>query len=258
VRRLVIGAICAVIVAIVVACATQTSSTCATLFFADPCYDGPDGSLNVGACRAGTRGCDGGACENQIVPTAETCDGIDNDCNGVVDDVDGSVDGAYHGVAYDCIVPDAAKNSACAFGRAACAEGAFACEPIAQPGQYGEECNGIDDDCNGTPDDQLNHMAHCTLPADAAAEGGCRSNARFQCEGGVLSCQPALPVSESSNNGTNPAACDGIDNDCDGTTDPQGFAYCSAFCQVDLAGCPKIITGTCLFGTCNCCCGGAC
>jgi hypothetical protein len=56
-----------------------------------PCYSGPQGTANVGVCRAGARICnqDGtglGACEGEVLPTAETCDGRDNNCDGTVDE----------------------------------------------------------------------------------------------------------------------------------------------------------------------------
>jgi hypothetical protein len=54
------------------------------------CYDGPAGTLNVGACRAGTRSCESGAlspCEGAVLPTEETCNERDDDCNGRVDDL---------------------------------------------------------------------------------------------------------------------------------------------------------------------------
>src|SRR5256885_4924984 len=39
------------------------------------------------SCAAGTTACTGGAlvCNRNVNPSAETCDGLDNDCNGVVD-----------------------------------------------------------------------------------------------------------------------------------------------------------------------------
>lgn len=56
---------------------------------ASSCYDGPEGTLGLGACRDGLKTClaDGsgfGACEGQILPAAkENCDTpVDDDCNG--------------------------------------------------------------------------------------------------------------------------------------------------------------------------------
>lgn len=54
------------------------------------CYDGPSTTLDVGNCRAGTRSCaEGtlGACLGAVLPSDETCNEIDDDCNGEVDDL---------------------------------------------------------------------------------------------------------------------------------------------------------------------------
>ena len=54
-----------------------------------PCFDGPEEKIGMGVCRAGQRVCrDGsyGACGGQVLPSGETCDGADEDCNGLADD----------------------------------------------------------------------------------------------------------------------------------------------------------------------------
>lgn len=58
------------------------------------CYPGPEGTMDVGPCQAGTQYCvkrdefsSWGECKGGVGPQPEICnDNIDNNCNGVVDD----------------------------------------------------------------------------------------------------------------------------------------------------------------------------
>lgn len=74
-------------------------------------YTGPEGTKDVGTCKAATRTCAGNGvwfpCEGEIWPVTEkhensNCsDGLDNDCNGIADDgID--IDGDGHGRCSDC------------------------------------------------------------------------------------------------------------------------------------------------------------
>jgi hypothetical protein len=58
-----------------------------------PCFYGPPGRVDIGACTRGTQTCEGGgefavwgSCVGGMWPSAEVCDDLDNDCNGCADD----------------------------------------------------------------------------------------------------------------------------------------------------------------------------
>jgi hypothetical protein len=54
------------------------------------CYTGPEGTLNVGVCVAGTQTClndrTWGTCTGDTTPGTETCNGLDDDCDGATDE----------------------------------------------------------------------------------------------------------------------------------------------------------------------------
>ena len=72
------------------------------------------------------------------------------------------------------------------------------CTPVA------EVCNGVDDDCDGLTDEGLGERA--------CGEGGCRRSVLVCLDGRITEeeCAPGPPTIE---------VCDGVDDDCDGTTD---------------------------------------
>ncbi len=55
----------------------------------ETCYDGSPVTVDVGECKEGLRTCqggDGGACEGQVLPSAEVNNGKDDDCDGSTDE----------------------------------------------------------------------------------------------------------------------------------------------------------------------------
>ncbi len=53
------------------------------------CYSGTAGTAGIGICQYGLRYCAGGtfdACDGEVLPATEVCNGLDDNCNGIVDD----------------------------------------------------------------------------------------------------------------------------------------------------------------------------
>ena len=205
------------------------------------CYSGPDGTESIGRCRAGLRSCDFatgtlGACAGEAIPAAETCDGVDDDCDGAIDEGCACVDGDER--------PCGSETGVCALGRQRCAGGAWsAC--LGAVGPVSEICDGRDNDCDGDIDETFGRLgAPC-----ASGVGACRAQGALVCapDGEGVLCDAAIGA-------PSPEICDGRDNDCDGTVDegtqtacyggPGGTAGLGA-CRIGAALCVDGAPGAC-------------
>ncbi|MCB9550926.1 MAG: hypothetical protein H6705_03385 [Myxococcales bacterium] len=169
------------------------------------CYGGPAGTAGVGLCRNGTQTCTAGAfgaCAGEVLPAVEVCDNRDQDCDGRSDEA--VTRSCYGGPAGTLGV------GTCRAGTQTCVNGAFnvGCVGEVRPGA--DFCDALDQDCDGSVLDVVGINTPCSLGL-----GACRDVGVLVCDFGaarlVCDAEPAAPVAEVCD--------DGIDNDCDGTTD---------------------------------------
>jgi hypothetical protein len=186
----------------------------------------------LGICLAGTLKCVAGqiACEQNLQPGSESCNGLDDDCNGQVDD-------GFSGAGQPCTVPGQNPNTPCAQGQTNCLGGQNGCSQTTFP--FAESCDGKDNDCNGTIDDpqSLNGLS-CTTSLPGSCSAG-----KTQCVTGVSSCVPDVKP------GTVLEACNGADDDCNGVVDD--VANIKTECTSKYSSALNVSDWSCTVGTCT-------
>jgi hypothetical protein len=161
---------------------------------------------------------------------AETCNGIDDDCDGVIDN--GLVFHIYYRDADNDTYGNADNATVTCDGAP---EGyvdnltddnttiAFDCNDNnseVNPGARDANCNGIDDNCdNATDEGFISGPTSCGI-------GACASTGVTTCVVGKMqnSCTPGAPAAGD-------ATCDGIDDNCNGATD-EGYVSEPTRCGV--------------------------
>ncbi|MER2563013.1 MAG: MopE-related protein [Myxococcaceae bacterium] len=188
------------------------------------CYSGPANTAGRGVCVQGTQECNAdagsgtssfGACMGQVVPSTETCNMQDDDCNGTVDDGFDQDNDTFRA----CMACGLTMNCDC-----------DDMNPMIRPGAV-ELCDTIDQNCNGRLDDVTPRSCYADpqgmIPPPTTYTGTCPGatcQPKGVCRTGTQSCTMAGDWGQCMNV-TLPRAeqCDGTDDDCDGVVDNGMF-----------------------------------
>ena len=212
----------------------DTSLVSPTTWYADIDNDGygdPLGSTQVSCEQPSGFVSDNTDCddlESAANPgTAETCDGIDNDCDGSVDEYGAAGSPTWYYDSDNDGYGDPSRTvTLCDAPSGYVADGTDCddSDTDVNPGAD-EACDGIDNDCDGLIDDRDTGVVDpATWYMDADGDGfGLAASPTNACD------QPTGYVSDDTDCNDSSAAahpghaelCDGIDNDCDGDVDEE-------------------------------------
>ena len=174
----------------------------------------PPAEQQQGVCQGALKVCAGAAGFSEPdygqIPgfelTEATCDGLDNDCDGATDEALDAPDATLHvGVC-------AGQTKVCA-GAAGWQEPEYGALPAYEADE--QRCDGLDNDCDGATDTGIDP------PQGDRRQGVCQGALKV-CGGAAGWQEPDYSLQLGYED--QEAACDGLDNDCDGLTDvlPDG------------------------------------
>lgn len=171
---------------------------------------------------AGEGDCDDHAADRHP-GAAETCDGVDQDCNGQVDDAvmtDLYTDADGDGWGDDVPIIACAGTEGLAAASGDCDDA----DPSVHP-SAGEVCNGRDDDCDRGVDEEATDAQTWYLDGDGDGYGDtevvdCEARAGYAADGGDCLDEGTRDglAAEDVNPGA-PELCNGLDDNCDGVAD---------------------------------------
>ncbi len=184
--------------------------------------------------------------------TTETCNGVDDDCDGTVDEGTTGSSSWYADSDGDGYGDPAVSTASCSepSGYVSNADDCDDSSPWVHP-EGEEQCDGVlDEDCDGTIDESGASDA-TTWYVDSDNDGhGDDATAVTACSdpGGMVDVGGDCDDADVDINPGATETCDGVDNDCDGETDPStasGATTWYADADLDGYGDPAVDTRSC-------------
>ena len=197
------------------------------------CYSGPIGTAGIGSCQNGLRFCAAGAfdaCEGEVLPATEVCNGFDDDCDGIVDDgftiavYFRDLDGDGFGDITDTGLRTCNRPANSAIVTGDCNDG----NPDIKPSATEIAGDDIDANCDG------NELCFADFDDDGVRTSTATPVATSSCllAGYANAAMPAGDCDDTRASvfpGATEVVADGRDNDCDGAelcfADADGDGY---------------------------------
>ncbi len=195
------------------------------------CVRGRSEACTSSCGSTGSRTCDDTCGWGTCAPPAETCNGVDDDCDGTRD----------NGFACRAGSSSSCPTACGSTGTRACL-GDCTFDLCAPPA---ETCNGVDDDCDGTCDDGFTCCQGTTRPCNAlgfyAGTATCRSSCASWNTSSCTNCGNGAIDSGEVCDGTQlgGASCTSI-----GMGFGSGTLHCAAGCVYDTSSCSRCGNGT--------------
>lgn len=211
------------------------------------CQDGDTQPCNtglLGICAAGTQTCNGnvwGPCIQDQLAQAESCNGLDDNCDGQIDE-GGVCLSCNDGDTQACVTPFPGE---CAAGTQTCGGGVWG--PCVQnTPAWVETCDGLDNDCDGAVDEG----GVCSVCVNGQTQACIVPGLQGLCAFGLETCSGGVWGACQQTYIAQPESCNGLDDNCDGQVDEGGV--CAGCVNGTTQPCNTGLLGECAAGTQTC------